>query len=124
MRAGEKEKEKQAQRISALEQERCTAPVPTPKLQTSPDMDFYIAIAENAKKRAELLERENLQVSLLPQRANAVAGGTRGEKDRKHREQIAVTLNHVDDLKVLLLEGPCMHPLVVCLDVALDPLQA
>lgn len=31
----------------------------------SPDLSFYVQIAENAKKRAEVLGRENLEVSLL-----------------------------------------------------------
>jgi hypothetical protein len=63
LRAVEKEKEDQAQRVSALEQEPYTIPTPITRPKTPPDMDFYITIAENAKKRAELLERENLQVS-------------------------------------------------------------
>jgi hypothetical protein len=31
-----------------------------------PDLDHYIAIAEHAQKRAEQLEREALEVSVLP----------------------------------------------------------
>jgi hypothetical protein len=52
---------------SALERELAAVqPVaPPPRPKSPPDMDFYITIAENAKKRVEALERENLDVSLV-----------------------------------------------------------
>jgi len=50
---------------SVLERQIANSPPPvtvTPRPKTPPDMDFYITISENAKKRAEALERENLEV--------------------------------------------------------------
>lgn len=45
------------------------SPTPARKLATAPGMDFYIAIAENAKKRVELLEKENLELQVETGRA-------------------------------------------------------
>lgn len=59
LRACEGEKAQQAGRI--VELERGFAPVtPEVKVDRAPDMDFYIEMAENAKKRIEVLEKENL----------------------------------------------------------------
>jgi hypothetical protein len=50
---------------SALERQIANAAPPVvvaPKPKMPPDMDFYITISENARKRAEALEKENLEV--------------------------------------------------------------
>jgi hypothetical protein len=52
--------------LSALERQIAISRPPVvvpPRPKTPPDMDFYITISENAKKRSDALERENLEVS-------------------------------------------------------------
>jgi hypothetical protein len=63
LRACEKQKEEQSSHITLLERELSSVVGPSPvKAAFQPDMDFYITMSENAQKRVETLERENLQV--------------------------------------------------------------
>ena len=51
--------------FSTLERRQDIVPPAPAKSKTPPDMEFYVTIAENAKRRAEQLERDNLEVGPL-----------------------------------------------------------
>lgn len=78
LRAREKVCFEQADSIRHLESRVVTAtagasvpPTPrarSPALEASPDLEFYAHVAENAKRKAERLERENLELSVEVER--------------------------------------------------------